>query len=96
MARTRTRRDEAFWEVVQDLHWKLDDGSGGGSHPPPEDEFDHGGGGSVWPKWATHLIAFLLGGLTWGVLLIAPPLLPVVVLIALVAFTTFAVRRRWH
>jgi hypothetical protein len=96
VALARTRRDEAFWEVVSDLHWKLDDGSGGGSHPPPEDEFDHGGGGGVWPKWATHLIAFLLGGLTWGTLLLAPPLLPVVVLIALVGFITFAVRRRWH
>jgi hypothetical protein len=93
--KTRTRRDEAFWEVVQDLNWRLDDGSGG-PPPPSQDEFDHGGGGGVWPKWATHLIAFLLGGLTWGILLMAPPLLPVVVLIALVGFVALAVRHRWH
>lgn len=92
---TRSREDQKFWSVVQDLHWRLDDGSGG-SPPPAEDEFDHGGGGGAWPTWATHLIAFLLGGLTWGTLLLAPVAFPVAALIALVVFVTFAVRRRWH
>ena len=95
MQGTRTRQDQAFWHIVKDLHWRLDDGSGG-TPPPHEPEFDHGGGGSVWPKWATHLIAFLLGGLTWGSLLVAPPLLPVVALVAVVAFVAFAARRRWR
>ena len=95
MPLTRTRRDAAFWEVVQDMHWRLDDGSGG-PPPPASPEFDKGGGGSAWPAWATHLIAFLLGGLTWGTLLIAPPAAPVVALIGLIGFVTVAVRRRWR
>ena len=61
----RQHQDQAFWHIVQDLHWRLDDGSGG-PPPPGESEFDHGGGGGVWPVWATHVIAFLLGGLTWA------------------------------
>lgn len=92
---TRTRGDTQFWEVVQGLHWRLDDGSGG-PPPPAKPEFDHGGNGGVWPKWATHVIAFLLGGMTWGSLLLAPPLLPVLALTVLVAFVAVAVRRRWH
>jgi hypothetical protein len=92
---TRTRQDQAFWHIVKDLHWRLDDGSGG-PPPPSEPEFDHGGGGGVWPKWATHVIAFLLGGLTWGSLLLAPPLLPVVALIGVVTFVGFAAKRRWR
>lgn len=95
MPLTRTRRDSAFFEIVKDLHWRLDDGSGG-PPPPSEPEFDKGGGGGAWPKWATHMIAFLLGGLTWGALLIAPPLLPLVVLIGIVGLTALAVRRRWR
>jgi len=92
---TRTRQDQQFWHIVKDLHWKLDDGSGG-PPPPGEQEFDHGGGGGVWPTWATHMIAFLLGGLTWGSLLLAPPALPVIALISVVAFVGFAARRRWR
>jgi hypothetical protein len=92
---TRTRRDVQFWQIVQDLHWRLDDGSGG-PPPPSKPEFDHGGGGGVWPKWATHVIAFLLGGLTWGSLLVAPPLLPVLALMTLLVFVGIAVRRRWR
>ena len=95
MQTTRTRQDQAFWHIVKDLHWRLDDGSGG-PPPPEEPEFDHGGGGGVWPKWATHMIAFLLGGLTWGSLLLAPPMLPVVALIGVVAFVGFAAKRRWR
>ncbi len=92
---TRTRQDEKFFSIVQDLHWRLDDGSGG-PPPPSEPEFDHGGGGGVWPRWATHVIAFLLGGLTWGSLLLAPPLLPVVALIGVVSFVGLAARKRWR
>jgi hypothetical protein len=92
----RTRQDHAFWLIVKDLHWKLDDGSGGGT-PPDEPDFDHsGGGGGVWPKWATHVIAFLLGGLTWGALLVAPPLVPLMVLLVIVTVVAFAARRRWR
>lgn len=95
MPSTRTRQDAAFWEITKDLTWRLDDSGGG--HPPIEgDEFYKGGGGGAWPKWATHLIAFLLGGLTWGTLLIAPPALPVVALGTLLVFVAVAVRRRWR
>ena len=41
-------------------------------------------------------VAFLLSGLTWGTLLLAPPAFPIVVLLAVVGFVTFAVRRRWR
>lgn len=95
MPLTRTRRDTAFWEIVKDLHWRLDDGSGG-SPPPGKPEFSKGGGGGAWPRWATHVIAFLLGGLTWGALLVAPPMLPLVALLGLVAVVGFAARRRWR
>jgi len=91
---TRSQQDQAFWEVVRDLHWRLDDGSRGGA-PPSEDEFSHGGGRGAWPTWATHVVAFLLGGLAWGALLFAPPLMPVAAIVAIVTFVTFAVRRRW-
>jgi hypothetical protein len=92
---TRTRRDAAFWEIVEDLHWRLDDGSGG-PPPPAKPKFDKGGGGGAWPVWATHLIAFLLGGITWGTLVIAPPMAPIVALVGLLGFVAFAVRRRWR
>ncbi len=95
MQATRTRQDEKFYSIVKDLHWRLDDGSGG-TPPPAEPEFDHGGGGGVWPRWATHVIAFLLGGLTWGSLLLAPPLLPVVALIGVVGLVGLAARKRWR
>jgi hypothetical protein len=93
--RTRTRRDAAFWQIVKDLHWRLDDGSAG-PPPPAKPEFYKGGGGSAWPRWATHVIAFLLGGLTWGSLLLAPPLLPLLALIGVVGLVALAARRRWR
>ncbi len=96
MRKAKTRQDQAFWEIVDGLQWKLDDG-GGGRPPPQEPEFDHGGGGGgAWPVWATHVIAFLLGGLTWGILLVAPPILPVVALVGLVALVWTGARRRWR
>lgn len=96
MAFPRTKKQDTFWQIVGEMEWKLDDGRGG-NPPPDEPEFDHsGGGGSVWPKWATHVIAFMLGGLTWGALLLAPPLLPAVALCGLIAFVAWAYRHRWH
>jgi len=92
---TRTRRDTAFWEIVKDMHWRLDDGSGG-PPPPAKPEFHKGGGGGAWPKWATHMIAFLLGGLVWGSLLLAPPMLPLLVLVGVVGLAATAARRRWR
>ena len=89
------RQDEQFWQVVQHLRWKLDDGSTGG-YPPQEPEFDHGGSGGRWPRWATHIVAFLLGGVIWGALLLAPPVLPMLAAALVVGFTVFAVRRRWR
>jgi hypothetical protein len=98
MTRLRTKRDKQFWDIVEDLHWRLDDGSGDG--PPSEPDRGTGGGGGggkgAWPRWASHLIAFLFGGITWGALLIAPPVAPVVALVGLVTFVAVAVRRRWR
>ncbi len=94
-SRSSTKKDP-FWQVVGDLEWRLDDGKSGGT-PPEEPEFDHsGGGGSTWPRWATHVIAFLLGGLTWGALLLAPMFLPVIALGVVIGLVTVAYRRRWH
>ncbi len=94
MAVTRTRQYTEFWQIVKDLEWKLDDG---GSGPPLADAGGLGGGGSgAWPRWATHLIAFLLGGVAWGTLLFAPPAFPPVVLAGLVGLIATAIRRRWR
>ena len=95
MAFLQARKQDTFWEIVGELKWRLDDGSGGGL-PPLEPEFDHGGGGGLWPAWATHLIAFLLGGLVWGAVLVAPPMVPLLALMVLVGFVAFAYRRRWR
>lgn len=91
----RSRRDAEFFSIVQDLHWRLDDGSGG-SPPPAKPEFDKGPGGSAWPAWATHLIAFLLGGITWGTLVVSPAVTPIFAGIGLVGFVVMAVKRRWR
>jgi hypothetical protein len=93
---TRSRRDEQFWSVVKDLHWKLDDGSGGS---PPEGggpEFYRGGGGGVSPRWATHVIAFLAGGLTWGSMLRLPIRVSAVVATVFVGYVVIAIVRRWR
>lgn len=96
MGAVDTRRDQRiFWELTRNLEWRLDDGGGG---PPPAEppEFDRGGGGSVWPTWATHMVAFLLGALTFGWLLIAPMVAAVIALGAVVGTTTVAAKRRWR
>jgi len=97
VAFSRTKKQDPFWDIVGEMEWKLDDGRGG-TNQPDEPEFDHSGGRgkSVWPQWATHMIAFLLGGLAWGALLIAPPVAPFIALGALVGVIAVAYRRRWH
>ena len=75
MSRPRMSQDQAFWRIVQDLSWKLDDGRSG---PPPaaEPEFTHGGRPPrTVPTWTTHVIAFVLGALCWALALVAPTLL---------------------
>jgi hypothetical protein len=80
----------------------LDDG--GGVLPPDGTEFDHGGGGGsgrgpsagVWPRWSTHVIAFLLGGMAWGCLIVAPPMWSVAALVGVVAVVGMAAKRRWR
>ncbi len=89
---TKTGRDARFFEIIQGLEWRLDD-SGGGR--PPEAAEAHGGGGGGWPRWATHLIAFLVGGATCGVLLVAPAVWPVLAFAAIVGLIATAIRRRW-
>ncbi len=91
----RSRKQDTFWEIVGDLRFRLDDGRRG-DIPPHEPEFDHGGETSVTPVWATHVIAFVLGGLVWGALLVAPPALAVLALAGLVTFVAVAYRRRWR
>ena len=98
MSRPRMSQDEAFWRIVKDLNWKLDDGRAG--PPPPGDpEFSHGGKGSPMlpslPVWATHLIVFVLGGLSLAVLLVQPLLLPAIALwtVGVAGAVTFLRRR---
>ena len=93
MPLTRDKQDTEFWSIVKDLRWHLDDGNGG--PPPAQDDGPGGGGGGSWPRWATHLIAFLLGGVVWGTLLFAPPAFPPVALAGLVCLIAVAIRRRW-
>ncbi|MDQ4131300.1 MAG: hypothetical protein M3133_10010 [Actinomycetota bacterium] len=95
MATLTKRESVVFDELTKNLHWRLDD-SGGGPPPPAQPDFYKGGGGGAWPLWATHVMAFLAGGLTWGALLLAPLALPVVALAGLILFVAVAVRRRWH
>ncbi|HYZ92042.1 MAG TPA: hypothetical protein VFA34_06555 [Actinomycetota bacterium] len=94
MPLTQTKQDVQFWQIVKNLRWRLDDG---GSGPPVSGGGGSGGGGGgAWPRWATHLIAFLLGGVVWGTLLFAPPAFPPVVLAGLVCLIAVAIRRRWR
>lgn len=78
MSRERVRQDQQFWHLVKDLRWKLDDADAG-RLPPGEPEFGYGGGdGSSVPSWATHAVAFLAGGVVFGLSLVAPAILPLV------------------
>jgi hypothetical protein len=80
------QKDPAFFDVVH----------GGGLLPPiDEDEYSYGGGGHV-PSWATHVVAFLFGGLAWGTFLLAPIAFPFVGLLAIVGLVLLAVRGRWR
>jgi len=91
----KAARDTRFWDIVGELHWVLDDGDGGS--PPAHDRgYGDRPGRGAWPMWATHLIAFLLGGVTWGALLLAPPIAPVLVLAGIIGFVAVAVVRRWR
>ncbi len=92
-----TRRDDrVFWDLTRNLEWRLDDSGGGPTPPAQPPEFDRGGGGSVWPTWATHMVAFLLGALTFGWLLVAPVVAAMIVLAGVVGTTALAAKRRWH
>ena len=83
MSRPRMSHDQAFWRIVKDLNWKLDDGRSG--PPPPGDpEFIHGASAArarpLLSRSATHVAAFLLGALCWGVATVEPVLLAAFVL----------------
>jgi hypothetical protein len=94
-----TRKPDTFWEIVGDLKWRLDDGRRRStfSHEP---EFQHGStrhrAPIAWPAWATHLVAFLAGGLVWGAVVVAHPIVPAVGLVAILGFVVLAYRRRWR
>lgn len=69
MSRPRMRHDEEFWHIVKHLRWRLEDGNGG--FPVAEPEFGYGRGpGRAWPMWSTHLAAFVLGAITFGLLFV--------------------------
>ena len=75
MQRPKMSHDQAFWRIVKDLNWKLDDGRTG--PPPPGDpEFVHGASAvrikPLLSRFTTHFIAFALGVLTWGVATLEP------------------------
>jgi hypothetical protein len=72
------RQDQQFWHIVKDLRWKLEDNNNG--LPPAEPEFGYGAGRRTLPMWATHLAAFVLGALTFGLSLITPAAMPLVAL----------------
>ncbi len=90
MSRQRMRQDQQFWHIVKDLRWKLEDGNHG-TFPPGEPEFGYGGGRSA-PMWASHVAAFLLGGIAFGLTLVAPAFVPPIAAVGLVGF--LLVRRR--
>ena len=75
MSRPRMRQDQQFWHIVKDLRWKLDDNNGG--LPPAEPEFGYGPGRRRVSMLATHLAAFLLGGIAFALLLVAPMVVPI-------------------
>jgi hypothetical protein len=76
MSRPRMRQDQQFWHIVKDLRWKLDDNNRG--LPPAEPEFGYGGGRRLLHVWASHLAALILGAITFGLLLVAPAVVPIV------------------
>jgi hypothetical protein len=92
MSRQRMRQDQQFWHIVKDLRWKLEDGNHG-NRPPDEPEFGYGGGrgGHVSP-WASHAIAFLLGGIAFGAALVSPALALATVLTGLIGCALFRQR----
>jgi hypothetical protein len=69
--------------------------NGGFDEPPDLPEFDHGGGGA-FPAWATHLMAFLSGGIVFTALVFAPFAAPLLFGAALLGFVAVAVLRRWR
>jgi hypothetical protein len=42
LPKLRTRQDQAFWQIVKDLEWRLEDSGGDPPKPPDEPEFDRG------------------------------------------------------
>ena len=89
----RANKQDTFWQIVGDMQWKLDDGSRGPT-PPEEPEFDHSGGGGGVSRWATHVIAFLLGGVTCAILVMAPHLIPELAIGAFAGLVTYTYLRR--
>ncbi len=92
MSRQRMRQDQQFWHIVKDLRWKLDDHNGG--IPAGEPEFGYGGTRS-FPAWSTHLVAFLLGGIAFGLSLAAPAtFVPMIALGGVLGFVLLRARQR--
>jgi hypothetical protein len=70
------RQDQQFWHIVKDLRWKLEDNDRG--LPPGEPEFGYGGGRRLLHVWVSHVATFILGAITFGLLLVAPAVVPIV------------------
>jgi hypothetical protein len=77
---------------VKDLRWKLDDANGG--FPPHEPEFGYGPSRSTVPAWATHIVAFLVGGIAFGLSLVAWVFLPMIAVAGFAGYATLSWRKR--
>jgi hypothetical protein len=88
------RQDQQFWHIVKDLRWKLDDRNNGGI-PSGEPEFGYGGRRRIAvPLWATHIVSFLLGGIGFGLSLVAPALMPLAAVAGILGFVLLRTRLR--
>jgi hypothetical protein len=94
MSRQRMRQDQQFWHIVKDLRWKLEDNANG-MFPSGEPEFGYGvRNRSGLPRWASHVVAFLLGGLTFALALVHPVLVPIMLGSASAGVTLLHWRKR--
>lgn len=92
MSSPRMRQEQLFWHIVKDLRWKLDDGNNG--FPAGEPEFGFRPNRPAIAMWVTHVAAFLLGAVAFGLLLVAPAVVPALALGALAALAV--TYRRLH
>lgn len=86
MTMTQQEVDRRWQEILSD---------GGSNFPPQDKEYGDGNGGR-FPKWATHMIAFLMGSITISVLLFTPIFFPAIMLVGVAGLAWVAVKKRWR